>query len=299
MKKDLLTFNDLTRDDVLHLLTRAGELKQERRAGVFHYPLRGKSLGMIFNKHSTRTRISFEVGMNELGGHSFFLTGDQLQLKRGESLRDSARVLSRYLHGLLIRTFDHQEVAELARWADIPVINGLTDLSHPVQVLSDLFSIQEKLSRIEGVKVAYVGDGNNVTYSWILAASLMGMHLTVATPPDCRPPMPKTRASAGVVELMHDPLEAVKDADVIYTDVWISMGQEETEVKVRKLRPYQINQELVDATGGEPLVMHCLPAHRGMEITSDVMDGKNSIVFDQAENRLHAQKALLETLLSR
>lgn len=299
MKKDLLTFNDLTRDDVHHFLARAAALKAERRAGVFHYPLRGKSLGMIFNKHSTRTRISFEVGMNEMGGHSLFLTGDQLQLKRGESLKDSARVLSRYLHGLLIRTYNHDEVVELARWADIPVINGLTDLSHPVQVLSDLFTIQEKLSRLDGVKVAYVGDGNNVTYSWILAASLMGMHLSVATPPGCRPLIPETRAGDGVVEIMDDPQAAVKNADVIYTDVWVSMGQEESEEKIRCLKPYQINQQLVEATGREPLVMHCLPAHRELEITSEVMDGKHSVVFDQAENRLHVQKAILETLLSR
>ena len=179
------------------------------------------------------------------------------------------------------------------------MINGLTDLSHPVQVLSDLFTIQEKLSRLDGVKVAYVGDGNNVTYSWILAASLMGMHLSVATPPGCRPLMPETRAGDGVVEIMDDPLAAVKDADVIYTDVWVSMGQEESEEKIRCLKPYQINQQLVEATGREPLVMHCLPAHRELEITSEVMDGKHSVVFDQAENRLHVQKAILETLLSR
>jgi len=299
MKKDLLTFNDLTREDVHALLARAATLKAERRAGVVHNTLRGKSLGMIFNKHSTRTRISFEVGMNELGGHSLFLSGDQLQLKRGESIQDSARVLSRYLHGLLIRTFDHEEVVELARWADIPVINGLTDLSHPVQVLSDMFTIQERLSRLEGVKIAYVGDGNNVAYSWILGASLMGMHLTVATPPAYRPRMPDERAKNGRIELMEDPKEAVKGADVIYTDVWVSMGQEESDEKLRALRPYQINQDLVLATGKEPLVMHCLPAHRELEITSEVMDGKHSVVFDQAENRLHAQKALLEALLSR
>ena len=253
---------------------------------------------MIFNKHSTRTRISFEVGMFELGGHALFLTGDQLQLNRGETIKDSAQVLSRYLNAILIRTYDHKEVVAIAEHATIPVINGLTDLNHPVQILADIFTIKEKLGRIEGVKVAYVGDGNNIAYSWMLGASLMGMHLAIACPNSYRPESIPALSGTGKVEILEDPFEAVKNADVIYTDVWISMGQEEdTENKKKLLLPYQINQKLVDAAKKDVLVMHCLPAHRGMEITSEVLDGKHSIVFDQAESRLHVQKAILETLL--
>ena len=253
---------------------------------------------MIFNKHSTRTRISFEVGMFELGGHALFLTGDQLQLNRGETIKDSAQVLSRYLNAILIRTYDHNEVIALAEHASIPVINGLTDLNHPVQLLADIFTIKEKLGRIEGVKVAYVGDGNNVAYSWMLGASIMGMHLAIACPKSYRPESTPALSGMGKVEILEDPFEAVKNADVIYTDVWISMGQEEdSEDKKKLLLPYQINQKLVDAAKKDVLVMHCLPAHREMEITSEVLDGKHSIVFDQAENRLHVQKAILETLL--
>ncbi len=253
---------------------------------------------MIFNKNSTRTRISFEVGMFELGGHSLFLTPDQMQLGRGETIADSARVLSRYLHGILIRTFDFEEVAELARHASIPVINGLTDLNHPVQVLSDLFTIQEKLGRIDGLKVAYVGDGNNVTYSWMTAATMFDLKLSVGCPASCKPLPPEGLSIEDSVEITEDAHAAVKDADVIYTDVWVSMGQEETGDKISLLKPYQINQSLVEAAKKDVLVMHCLPAHREMEITSEVIEGKHSVVFDQAENRLHLQKALLETLLS-
>lgn len=299
MKKDFLALTDFSREEMLAFIDRAVTLKEMRNRGIPHQPLKGKTLGMIFNKHSTRTRISFEVGMVDLGGHPIFLTGEQLQLKRGETLADSARVLSRYLDGILIRTYEYEEVEELARHATIPVINGLTDLNHPVQVLSDLLTIQEKLGRIEGVKIAYVGDGNNVTYSWIAAASIMGMHLTVASPKDCKPQKPKKMGKTGKIEIMEDPFKAVKDADVIYTDVWVSMGQEkQAKQKIKKLKKYQINQKLVDAAKKNVLIMHCLPAHREEEITSEVLDGKHSIVLDQAENRLHLQKAILEKLLS-
>ena len=298
MKKDFLKLSDLTRDEALKMLRNAADLKEKRKNGVSHQPLRGKSLGMIFSKQSTRTRISFEVAMFELGGHSLFLTGDQLQLGRGETIADSARVLSRYLHGILIRTYDFEDTAELAKHASIPVINGLTDLNHPVQVLSDIFTIQEKLGKIEGIKVAYVGDGNNVTYSWMTAASMFGIHLTVGCPPSCKPKIPEGIDQSGSIEILEDPHVAVKDADVIYTDVWVSMGQEEKgDQKKSALKPYQINRKLVESAKKDVLVMHCLPAHREMEITSEVMDGKHSIVLDQAENRLHLQKALLETLL--
>ena len=298
MKKDFLKLSDLTKSEALVLLKKAADLKGMRVNGIPHQPLKGKSLGMIFNKNSTRTRISFEVGMFELGGHSLFLTPDQMQLGRGETIADSARVLSRYLHGILIRTFDFKEVVELAKHASIPVINGLTDLNHPVQVLSDLFTIHEKLGRVDGVKIAYVGDDNNITYSWMTAASMFDLKLSIGCPSSCKPQSPEDLNIGGSIEVFEDPIAAVKGADVIYTDVWVSMGQEATDEKTALLKPYQINQSLVEAAKKDVLVMHCLPAHREMEITSEVLEGKHSIVLDQAENRLHLQKALLETLLS-
>lgn len=298
MKKDLLAVNDFSREEILALFEKSATLKEKRKKGEEYLPLKGKSLGMIFNKHSTRTRISFEVGMYELGGQALFLTGDQLQLNRGETLKDSAQVLSRYLNGILIRTHDHQEVIDLAKHATIPVINGLTDLNHPVQILADIFTIKEKFGKIEDLKIAYVGDANNVAYSWMTGASLMGMKLAIACPPEFKPSSLPPLQGSGNVEITDDPYKAVKDADIIYTDVWISMGDTgDLEKKEKLLTPYQINQKLLDATEKNSLVMHCLPAHRGMEITSEVLDGKDSIVFDQAENRLHVQKAILETLL--
>ena len=298
MNKDFLKLSDLNKDEVLGLIKETTELKQLKAKGTAHRPLEGKTLGMIFNKNSTRTRISFEVGMFELGGHSLFLTPDQMQLGRGETIADSARVLSRYLDGILIRTFDFKEVEELAKYSSIPVINGLTDLNHPIQVLSDLFTIHEKLGHLDEIKIAYVGDGNNVAYSWITAAAMFDLRLSVACPASCKPELPKEISIPDSIEITEDPFFAVKDADVIYTDVWISMGQEGADEKISLLKPYQINQSLVDAAKKDTLVMHCLPAHREMEITTKVLEGKNSIVFDQAENRLHLQKALLKTLLS-
>ena len=298
MNKDFLKLSDLNKDEVLGLIKETTELKQLKANGTAHRPLEGKTLGMIFNKNSTRTRISFEVGMFELGGHSLFLTPDQMQLGRGETIADSARVLSRYLDGILIRTFDFKEVEELAKHSSIPVINGLTDLNHPIQVLSDLFTIHEKLGHLDEIKIAYVGDGNNVAYSWITAAAMFNLRLSVACPASCKPELPKEISIPDSIEITEDPFFAVKDADVIYTDVWISMGQEDADEKISLLKPYQINQSLVDAAKKDTLVMHCLPAHREMEITTKVLEGKNSIVFDQAENRLHLQKALLKTLLS-
>jgi ornithine carbamoyltransferase len=298
VNKDFLKLSDLNKDEVLGLIKETTELKQLKAKGTAHRPLEGKTLGMIFNKNSTRTRISFEVGMFELGGHSLFLTPDQMQLGRGETIADSARVLSRYLDGILIRTFDFKEVEELAKHSSIPVINGLTDLNHPIQVLSDLFTIHEKLGHLDEIKIAYVGDGNNVAYSWITAAAMFDLRLSVACPASCKPELPKEISIPDSIEITEDPFFAVKDADVIYTDVWISMGQEDADEKISLLKPYQINQSLVDAAKKDTLVMHCLPAHREMEITTKVLEGKNSIVFDQAENRLHLQKALLKTLLS-
>jgi len=298
VKKDFLKLTDLTKIEVLELLKKAAELKKFKAEGTTHQPLKGKSLGMVFNKNSTRTRISFEVGMFELGGHSLFLTPDQMQLGRGETIADSARVLSRYLDGILIRTFDFNEVTEFAKHASIPVINGLTDLNHPIQVLSDLFTIHERLGHLDEIKVAYVGDGNNVAYSWISAATMFDLKLSIGCPPSCKPKPHEGFKITDSVDITEDPIAAVKDADIIYTDVWVSMGQEETPEKISLLKPYQINQSLVEAAKKDALVMHCLPAHREMEITSEVLEGKHSIVFDQAENRLHLQKALLETLLA-
>ncbi len=298
MKKDFLKLTDLTKVEVLELLKKAAELKKFKAEGTTHQSLEGKTLGMVFNKSSTRTRISFEVGMFELGGHSLFLTPDQMQLGRGETIADSARVLSRYLDGILIRTFDFNEVTEFAKHASIPVINGLTDLNHPIQVLSDLFTIHEKLGHLDEIKIAYVGDGNNVAYSWICAATMFDLKLSIGCPASCKPKLHEGFNITDSVDITEDPIAAVKDADIIYTDVWVSMGQEEAPEKISLLKPYQINRSLVEAAKKDVLVMHCLPAHREMEITSEVLEGKHSIVFDQAENRLHLQKALLETLLA-
>lgn len=299
MKKDLLLLSDFTRGEILALFEKAADLKEKRRQGIAYQPLQGKTLGMIFHKPSTRTRISFEVGMFELGGHPLFLTADQLQLHRGESLEDSARALSRYLSAVLIRAHDHDDVVQFAQHASIPVINGLTNLSHPTQVLTDIFTIREKLGRIENVKVAYVGDGNNIAYSWMLGASILGMELAIASPPGLEPRPPETMGDFGSVEIMEDPFAAAKNADVVYTDVWVSMGEEDRSAeKIERLKNYQINRELLSVAKENVLVMHCLPAYRGKEITSEVLDGKHSIVFDQAENRLHVQKAILEKLLT-
>ena len=297
MKKDLITLDDLTQEEVLSLFEKADFLKKKRKRGEPHKSLEGKSLGMIFSKESTRTRISFEVGMYELGGQAIFLSSDQLQIKRDETVADSAKVLSRYLHGVLIRTHKHQFLEEFAKHATIPVINGLTDLNHPVQILTDIFTIREKLNKIEKVKIAYIGDGNNVAYSWVLGANLMNMHLKIASPNELKPNIRKTLTGSGRIDLFEDPIKAAKDADVIYTDVWVSMGEKDSNQKKEQLKNYQINQNILNVAKPNALVMHCLPAHRDEEIASDVLDGPQSIIFDQAENRLHVQKAILETFL--
>ncbi len=299
MKKDFLKLADLNRQEILDLLERTEILKKERLENIPHPVLQGKSLGMIFRKNSTRTRISFEVGMFELGGHALYLTDEQLQIKRGESIEDSARVLSRYLHGIMIRNNDFEEARLLAEHANIPIINGLTDKNHPVQVLCDLFTLKEKLGRTENFCLAYVGDGNNMTYSWMEAAELFDFQLNIATPPECATPGTEDFSHLSNVSFFSSAEEAVKGADVIYSDVWVSMGMEAEEEKKKKLlQPFQINQRLLDQANPGAIVMHCLPAHRGDEITGDVLDGPHSVVFDQAENRLHTQKALLEKLLS-
>ncbi len=288
--------------DISLLFERAKQFKKEKRIGVCHEYLHGKTLAMIFEKASTRTRVSFEVAMNQLGGHSIYLEWKTMQLGRGESLKDTAKTLSRYVDGLMIRAYRHSDVVEIAKHSDIPVINGLTDLEHPCQALSDLFTIQEL--RSFDAKLAYVGDGNNVCNSLLLGSALVGMDISVACPKGYEPPesiisIAKEIAdtTGSKVSLTHDPFEAVADCDIIYTDVWVSMGQEEERKRRLKVfRPFQVNSELVKH-GNDPLIMHCLPAKRGEEITDEVIDGPNSIVFTQAENRLHLQKALLFRLL--
>jgi ornithine carbamoyltransferase len=302
MKKDLLSEYDLERADFEFIFEEAHRLKRMLREGKEHHLLKGKTLGMIFDKSSTRTRISFEVGMFQLGGVSLFLSNRDTQLGRGELIADSARIMSRYLNGIMIRTFSQESVEEFARHATIPVINGLTDLLHPCQMLSDLFTIIEKRGTYEGLKVAYVGDGNNMANSWINAAARLPFHLDLACPDGYDPDAAILKrgiaeAPAGVV-LHRDPAEAVRDADVVYTDVWVSMGQEaERQEKMKRFQGYQVNRALIDRAKKDVLVMHCLPAHRGEEITAEVIDGPRSVIIDEAENRLHVQKAVMEILM--
>jgi ornithine carbamoyltransferase len=305
MKKDLLAIADLTPKDIAKILKRSAVLKKMQNQGKDHQTLKGKSLGMIFEKSSTRTRVSFEVGMFQLGGLALFLSPDDLQIGRGETIADTARTLSRYLDGIMIRTFAQATVDELARFASIPVINGLTDLHHPCQALADLLTIQEKKKKLKGLTLAYVGDGNNVANSLIQACMKVGMHFAIACPPGYELDAAllgaakiEGRKTGASVMVTNDPSRAVRNADVVYTDVWASMGQEAEHAKrLKAFRWYQIDGELMKAANKGALVMHCLPAHRGEEITAEVIDGPQSVIFDQAENRLHVQKAVLDMLL--
>src|SRR5438094_488593 len=287
---------DWSGDELLRVLDLAGDLKERQQRREEHELLPGRALGMIFQKPSTRTRVSFEVGIAQLGGHGLYLAASDLQLGRGETLRDTATVLSRYLDGLMIRTFAQDDVEELARHATIPVINGLTDSSHPCQALADVMTIRERLGRLEGVRVAYLGDGNNVCASLMVAAAKLGMEFVAATPEGYEPD-PKAVQLAQPA-LTHDPREAAQGADGLYTDVWTSMGQEEErERRLRDLAGFGIDDELVRLAGESAIVLHCLPAHYGEEITEDVLYGPQSAVWDQAENRLHAQKALMALVI--
>lgn len=302
MKKDLLSLYHLGQKDFDTIFYNATRLKEMLKSGIPHTPLRGKTLGMIFDKSSTRTRISFEVGMYQLGGVALFLATRDTQLGRGENIADTARVMSRYLNGIMIRTYTQESVEEFARHATIPVINGLTDLLHPCQILSDIFTIVEKKGAYEGIKVAYIGDGNNVANTWIEAATKLPFHLSLGCPqgfePDSNILERGMKEALMDIKLHHDPVEAVVDADVVYTDVWASMGQEdEKEERKNMFKAYQVNKTLIDHARRDVVVMHCLPAHRGEEITDEVIDGPHSIVIDEAENRLHVQKAVLEILM--
>ena len=299
--KDLLKLLDLSKEEIIHILNVGDQMKYNQKHGLVHNYLQGKSLAMIFEKNSTRTRVSFETGMYQLGGHALFLSSKESQIGRGEPVEDTARVLSRYCDGIMIRTYSQAEVEKLAQYADIPVINGLTDFSHPCQVLADLMTVREHQSKLEGLNMCFIGDGNNMMNSLIVGALKTGMSIDVACPEGYEPPKEILDFAAEYGDKFHmyrNPMDAAKDADVVITDVWASMGQEE-EAKKRALafEGYQINKELMSVAKSDAMILHCLPAHRGEEITADVFEEHAAEIFEEAENRLHAQKAVLVTLM--
>ena len=298
--KHLLKLGDLSASQITGLLNLADQLKYDKAHGIEHKHLRGKTLGMIFQKSSTRTRVSFEVAMYELGGYALFLSSNDLQIGRGEPVQDTARVLSRYLDGIMIRTFAQQEVEDLAKFGSIPVINGLTDYAHPCQVLADLMTVREYKGSIRGLKLCYVGDGNNMANSLIVGGIKCGMQVSIACPEGYLPDAAITEwaKKQGSLEIVHDPIAAAAGADVIYTDVWASMGMEgEAAARKAAFEGYQVNSELMSAAKPDAIVLHCLPAHRGEEITGEVLEAHAGEIFNQAENRLHIQKAVLVKLL--
>ncbi|HHX23821.1 MAG: ornithine carbamoyltransferase [Tepidanaerobacteraceae bacterium] len=304
--KDLLTLYDLSKLQIEEILKKSEVIKTTSKLGADYKPLKGKTLGMIFEKSSTRTRVSFEVAMWQLGGYALFLSKNDIQIGRGETIPDTARVLSRYLDGIMIRAYNHKDVENLAKYAEIPVINGLTDYTHPCQVLADLFTIEEKKKRLAGLKLAFIGDGqNNMANSLIYGCSKVGIDIAIASPKEFMPDkevVKKATADAALngstITLTQDVFEAAENADILYTDVWTSMGQEEeTQYRKKIFSGYQINQEVVSAADENVIIMHCLPAHRGEEITEDVIEGPHSVVFDEAENRLHVQKAVLALIM--
>jgi len=301
MKKDFISILDVTSDELGQILSDAIRLKQLRTRGTIHRVLRGKSLAMIFEKSSTRTHISFEVGMNELGGTALFLSTRDLQLGRGEEIRDTARVASRYVSAVMIRAYQHSTIEEFAQYATIPVINGLSDREHPCQILADIMTIREHFKDMKGLRIAWVGDGNNVCNSLVLSSALTGMEISVASPEGYAPSKKIIRHAkeiGGTVRLTRSPDDAVRDADVIVTDTWISMGEEnERKARLEAFRGYTVDEHLLKLASPDARVLHCLPAHRGEEISNGVIDGNQSLVWDEAENRLHAQKALLIKLL--
>ncbi len=303
MLKHLLTLSDLTRSDLEVFFERAVELKKRQKQGTANRSLAGKSLGLLFDKPSTRTRASFEAAMVQLGGTPLFISSKDTQMSRAEPIKDTARVLSRYFDGLSIRTFAQKTIEEFASFATIPVINALTDSYHPCQVLSDLLTVLQKKRSFENLKIAWIGDGNNMAHSWINAAATLGLNLTLACPQGYFPQKEildaALKKNTAKIVMTTDPVEAAKDADVINTDVWASMGQEEQQAARRAVfEPYQVNSALVSLAAKDVIVMHCLPAHRGEEITEDVLEGPNSVVWDQSENKLHMHKAILEILMT-
>ena len=305
MNRHLVTLDDVSMEDVEALIELAQSLKAKRQEGTSLTPLQGKTLAMIFEKPSLRTRVTFEVGMTQLGGHAIYLAPADIRLGQRETVQDAARNLERWVDGIVARTFSHQMVERLALYSRVPVINGLTDSHHPVEILCDLFTLWEKRGSLRGLRIAFIGDGNNVCNSWLQGAAKMGLHFTLACPPGYEPDLgvmaqakEQAKASGARLAVTHDPGAAARGADVLYTDVWTSMGQEEEHAqRLRDFQGFQLDRRLVQQAGSGVLVMHCLPAHRGEEITDEVIDGPRSIIFDQAENRLHVQKAILVTLL--
>ncbi len=305
MKKDLLSLNDYSEKEILDILELAHKLKKEIKEGKQHHILKGKTLGMIFSKSSTRTRVSFEVGMYQLGGYPLFLSSNDIQLGRGECIEDTARVLSRYLDGIMIRTYDQEEVEMLAKYADIPIINGLTDLLHPCQVLADLMTIQEKKGALKGLKMCYIGDGNNMANTLLHGCAKVGMDISVATPAgyECdaemvAQAMEAAKISGAKIEILSDPKVAIANADAVYSDTWVSMGQEEEKQKrINDFAGFTIDDKLMSYAKDDAIFLHCLPAYRGYEVTDEVIEGSHSVIFDEAENRLHAQKAVMVTLM--
>ncbi|BFK87593.1 ornithine carbamoyltransferase [Pseudoflavonifractor gallinarum] len=300
--KDLLKLLDLSKEEIIHILNVGDQMKYNQKHGLTHNYLQGKTLAMIFEKNSTRTRVSFETGMYQLGGHALFLSSKESQIGRGEPVEDTARVLSRYCDGIMIRTYSQEEVEKLAEYADIPVINGLTDFAHPCQVLADLMTIREHQSKLEGLNMCFIGDGNNMVNSLIVGCLKVGMNVSVACPEGYDPHPDVMEFAKSVTDatftLTRDPMEAAKGADVVFTDVWASMGQEEETAKRKAaFQGYQVNEALMKVTNPGCMVQHCLPAHRGEEITAEVFEAHAGEIFDEAENRLHAQKAVLYLLM--
>lgn len=303
--KHLISLYDLTTEEVENILTLTEKLKRQNKEGIQHHLLKGKTLGMIFSKSSTRTRVSFEVGMYQLGGYSLFLNSNDIQLGRGETIYDTAQVLSRYIDGIMIRTFSHSDVEDLAKFGNIPVINGLTDLMHPCQILADLFTIYEQKGALKGLKLAYVGDGNNVANSLLHGCTKVGMNISVATPEgfECDRNIvyeahEDSKSTGSQILITNDPEEAVSGADVVYADTWVSMGQEaEKADRVKIFMPYQVNGKLFSKAKEDAIFLHCLPAYRGYEVTEEIIDGPQSLVFDEAENRMHVQKAVMALLM--
>lgn len=305
MKRDLLKMDDLSKEEISEILNLADQLKYELKHGISHEILKGKTLGMIFEKRSTRTRVSFETGMYQLGGNAPFLSIHDLQIGRGEPIEDTSRVLSRFVQGIMIRTYSQEEVEKLAKYATVPVINGLTDMEHPCQVLADLMTIREYKNIIEGLKVAYVGDGNNMAHSLIIGCLKVGMNLSIACPKEYLPKeeyITRGKELAAIENttfaICDSPIDAVKDADVVITDAWISMGHEdEADNKIKAFKGYQVNEKLLSYAKSNVMVLHCLPAHRGQEISAEVLEEHADEIFDESENRLHAQKAVLVKLM--
>lgn len=303
--RDFLDLEDFTSEELQYLLDYAIELKRKQKAGEVYQPLKGKTLGMIFEKSSTRTRVSFEVGMYQLGGHPLFLSRNDLQIGRGEPISDTAQVLSRYVDGIMIRTFAHTTLTDLAKYASVPVINALTDWSHPCQAMADYQTVLEHKGKLAGLKIAFIGDGNNMAHSLMMGAAKFGMHFAIAAPEGYLPDAEMTArsmtvaaATGGSVLVTGDIREAIADADIVYTDVWASMGfEEEQKIREKAFAEYQVNEELVKYAKSDYMFLHCLPAHRGEEVSAGVIDGPNSLIFDEAENRLHAQKAIMAAIM--